>query len=229
MATANKTVTAYAHLAMSAAVLTKSIKDIASTGKKFDALVHKTGVACIIASLPELDGGFGDANRALQMVQALPSGASRGRVVQWLHHFSNIRITAKQSEDKKSFTWAVKMLKPGKPATETKPATADDVGYNANVDPNAANATPFWDLNVDRNMAEFIFGDDYLAKALANIVKKFDAAKASGNVDPAMTSADIAIIEGLRKQADTVQKRAQGLAAQRAKAAQIEAVHSVAA
>ncbi len=224
MTTAKNTVTtAYAHLTMSGATLTKSIKDIASKGKAFDALVHRTAVACIIASLPEAQGGHGDANSALNMVKALPPGASRGRVVAWLTHFSNIRITAKKAEGG-SMTFTCRMLKPGKPANGDKPAVEPDAGYNANVDPVAANAMPFWSLNADANLAPFIFGDDYLAKAIANIVKRFDAAKAEGNVDPAMTSADIAIIEGLRKQAETVKKRAEGLAQQRAKAAQKEAV-----
>lgn len=180
--------------------IAKAVTAIGRTGKAFDTLVHDTGLAIIIASMPQSEGGHLDAGKALSYVQALPAGASRNRIVAWMHEFSNIRVTAKVQEDK-SIKWSMKLLK------------AADADYRK-ARPIEADATPFWVLNVEREVEAFVFDQKAFDRMLAAILRKAAAAEETGHMH--LPPADMAALAALRTMSATVHKRAEGMAKQAA-------------
>jgi hypothetical protein len=168
-------------LAMTQDTITKNIKRIGVSGKAYDNLVHITGVALIVASMPIDQGGQLDAGKALDYVKSLSAGSSRNRVVAWLHEFSNMRFSTIRSEDN-SLKITMQLLKP------THPQYKD-------ARPIEANATPFWELNHEGNPVSVEFTDKVFVTMINNMLlrakKAQDAAKVGQgtfNVSPAVAA-----------------------------------------
>jgi hypothetical protein len=187
----------YAHLALSGKALSANIRKVGTSGKAFDKLVHTTAIACLIHSLPEDKGGHLNATAALNLVKAMPPGSQRGMLVAWFRKFSNVRITANKDEKTGDISFAARLVKP------------EQQDFNDKVDPNKANLTPFYDVQEDRNLTPFMFTEDYLARALGGIVKRFDDASTEGRIDPNLPDADKKVIEAIRNLSEAVAKRAE--------------------
>jgi hypothetical protein len=193
--------------ALSADKLSKNIKAIGRTGKAFDALVHSTGVALIIESMPHSAGGHLNADPVVAFMRALPPGASRNRVVAWLEKYSNIRVTTKVNEDK-SLTFKAKLVK------------ASEDGY-AEANPVAAHDNPYWLAFSEGAAVPVTFTQKDFDRMLAALIRRADAAKEAGTFDlPAM---DVAVLDNVRKLSDAVHKRMEGMKPQQAKASTMDA------
>lgn len=186
---------AVAPLAMSAAQITANIKGVGAKSKALDTLIHKTGVAVIISSMPLAEGGHNDAGKALKLVQAMSEGQSRKRVAAWFERYSNIRVTAKVMEDG-SLAWMLRLIKPS------------DKAYKA-ADPVAANATPFWKLNVEADVTPVVIDSARFASMLANMIKQLDKARDEKRLN--LTPVELNEVEALRKRAQDATKRAERL------------------
>lgn len=187
--------TAYASLAMTGKVIDNNNRKIGTNSKALDNLIHATGVAIIIQSLPQDQGGHLDCSKALKYIQALSAGTSRNRVVQWLHDFSNIRVTF--SADDKANGWACKLLKPGQ------------AGY-ITVDPVKANKTPFWEHSREGAAVTKAMDDTAFARRLASLLKAVDDASAENRL--ALSPATMQLVARLKKDQETVAKRAESTA-----------------
>lgn len=187
----------HAHLAMSSDIIGKNVKAIARTGQAFDKLVHETGVAIIIASMPHAEGGHLDAGKALDYIKALPPGASRNRVVAWMHEFSNIRFTATRQPDK-SFKFGMKLLKMGDDEYRTaRPVEAYD--------------QPHWDLNQEGAPVPIIFDQRAFDRMLSSMISRADKAIAAGTL--ALPAKDLEALARMRRVQAEVHTRAEGMAA----------------
>lgn len=187
--------TAYASLAMTGKVIDNNNRKIGTNSKALDNLIHATGVAIIIQSLPQDQGGHLDCSKALKYIQALSAGTSRNRVVQWLHDFSNIRVTF--SADNKEASWACKLIKPGQ------------AGY-ITVDPVKANKTPFWEHSREGAAVTKAMDDTAFARRLASLLKAVDDASAENRL--ALSPATMQLVNRLKKDQETVAKRAESTA-----------------
>lgn len=110
------------------ALMDKNIGWIKTTGKKMDAVMHSTAVACLAASQTHENGGHHCPIRAAKMLNAMPRGSRAKTLADWFEHFSNLR----PKFDKKANEWRVGML-----ASTSK-------GYKEQIDLIAAFAKPFY-------------------------------------------------------------------------------------
>lgn len=184
---------AYAALAMDGKKIDANNKRIGTNSKALDQLIHATGVAIIIQSLPMDQGGHLDCSKAIRFVQALSAGQSRNRVVAWLHDFSNIRVAFSEE------TWTARLIKPGQN------------GYK-DVDPIAADKTPFWDHTKEGNPIPKTMDDAALARRIAGLLHSIEQASEKGTL--ALTPATAAEVVKLRAMGDSIEKRAKGMAKQ---------------
>lgn len=189
--------TAYASLAMTGKVIDNNNRKIGTNSKALDMLVHATGVAIIIQSLPQEQGGHLDCSKALKYIQALSAGTSRNRVVQWLHDFSNIRVTFTTDAKGKDDGWAAKLIKPGQANYIT-------------VDPVKANATPFWKHSREGAAVTKAMDDTAFAARLKSLLKAVDDASADNRL--ALSPATLQLVAKLRKDQEIVAKRAESTA-----------------
>lgn len=169
-----------------------AIRVIQKNALNFNNLVHNTGLAIIVSSMPHDQGGHLDAGRALDFVKAVP-GAIRKDVVAWLHKYSNIRISAKKDATG-VIVYSMKLLKPKSEAYRT-------------ANPMEADANPFWktEEKAERPMQQFT--STSLHKGLAALLNRYDAARKEDKV--ALTPKDIELIEALRRMDAEVLVRAQ--------------------
>ena len=188
----------YATLAMDGKKIDANNRSIAKSSKALDMLIHTTGVAIIIQSLPHEMGGHLDCSKALKYVQALSAGTSRNRVVQWLHDFSNIRVTFQKPDERGDGGWSAKLIKPGQ------------AGYNSDVDPVKANATPFWEHSREGQAITKAMDDTAIASALQSILNRVEKARKEGNL--ALSPATLQLVERLKTDQATVSKRAESTA-----------------
>jgi len=184
---------AYATLALDGRKIDNNLRAIGKNSKALDQLIHTTGVAIIIQSLPMDMGGHLDCSKALKFVQNLSAGTSRNRVVQWLHDFSNIRVT--YSDENKA--WSAKLIKPGQ------------AGY-ITPDPVAANKTPFWEHSREGAAITAAMDDTAFARRLAALLKAVDTARTENRLT--LTPATLALVDRLKRDQETVAKRAEGMA-----------------
>lgn len=185
-----------------AAALDKAIVSIKARSAILDEAIHLAGVGCIGRSLPHEAGGHLDATRALKLVEALSPGQSRLRLVAWLHHFSNIRVTAVRDTNTKAMAFKVRMVKPGTDEFKELDASVLD----------KAMATPFWALNEEAAVEPKQFDSATLARMLENLVKAHAKAKEAGHVT--LLTVEEKMVENLAKMAKTQKDRAAQVAKQ---------------
>jgi hypothetical protein len=123
-------------------------------GRKSDAIIHATAVACIYLSMPHVDGGHNCHIRAMNLVNNMPKGSRVKALVAWFAAYSNVRLIF----DKKVGKYRGGVLKP------------DLKGYDV-ATPQAALAKPFWMVE-EANVSPKAFTDDTLAIAVANLIAR---------------------------------------------------------
>lgn len=157
--------------AMTTAAFKSAVSSIKTRGANITRDIHRAAVAALIFSGNETINGDKNATPALQLAQALAAGLPRNKVIGWLHHFSNVRITVSKAKDG-SFSWTVKNLGPSHP--EYQEITMDLL--------QEAIDKPYWDLNPDHDIKEF----DVTAAINALLKRANDASKAGKlKADPA--------------------------------------------
>jgi hypothetical protein len=235
LSTANRDeVKGHAHLALTGDQIAKNVKDIRTAGAKLDKLIHTTGVALIVASMPQGEGGHLDMSKAIPFVDALPQGVRKQGVLAWLHAHSNIRMGTKRLDDGKLQTTA-RLLKP---TMEVDGKSVPNPEYRP-AQPLAANAKPFWAFTVEAQPVAPTFTTETLAARLEGIVKAYQNAKENGTVT--LTPAEIRYMDKLaedarreRERADQIKAKATGKPApnrpvakvSREEAARIGAAHN---
>lgn len=151
---------------MTTAAYKSAVSSIKTRSANVTKDIHR---ACVAAMLFSADDK--NATPALQLVQALSAGMPRNKVINWFHHFTNVRITAAKQKDG-SFAWTVKNLSPDHEEftdmTEAQRAEAIKKAY--------------WDLQPETDIKEVD-----IQALLSNVLKRVNAAKAAGKlkVNPA--------------------------------------------
>lgn len=176
-------------------VVDSNIKSIGTASKAVAIKAQETAVSILVKSLPMDMGGVMDASKALPLVLAMHDGMRKNALRSWFERYSNIRLTTSKDKD-------------GKLSHKCKLLGPKDDGYRVLTVANvlAASNKNFWEL-VALEGVDTIVDDMWLAKRLASLVKQIDTAKAEGRLS-IVVPADLAVIETLRKQSETVKERA---------------------
>ncbi|WNV48137.1 hypothetical protein Ql52_gp001 [Caulobacter phage Quill_5.2] len=202
MATKNiSAVPAYSHLAMSADVLKKNLAKVKASSKAFDALVHKTAVACLIQALPEDMGGHNNATPFRDLMNGLSDGSSRLRVKEWAEAHSNVRINTIRDKAGKITGFGATMRK----AEDATFITLDKLGGLVLK----ANDTPFWAFSQESTPEPLVITEDVFARRLAGLLKALDKAKQEDRLN--ISAAALTQVEALRKVSEAATKRAERL------------------